>query len=186
MSSPTEGAPAAPRTTLSQAKALAHPLRRRMLRRLVAGELSPIQLAGQLDEPPTKLYYHIKLLEEARLIQCTREEPKRGMRERFYRATTIAFESDVPPEAEESVEIFESALRAGQQEVRSRLDLERLAGSPGDAFLSVSTEVDADEAGLRELSEFLLGWIDRQQGKDRPTTYLSLASFPVQPLPPPE
>lgn len=166
-------------STVLQAKALAHPLRRRMLRRWAEEELSPIQLANKMEEPPTKLYYHVKLLEDAGLIEMTREEPRRGTRERFYVATSTAFQS-ADGEPGESAELFVSALRAGQHEVATRLDPLR-KDSASDVFLSVSTEVRADSEGLRELSSFLVDWIDRQRtnGDDVPPTYLALASFPV-------
>lgn len=72
--------------------ALAHPLRRCILRHMVeAGdEISPRELAAKLDQPLSRLSYHIKVLVQCRAIELVGTEPVRGSTQHFYRAVVDA------------------------------------------------------------------------------------------------
>jgi DNA-binding transcriptional ArsR family regulator len=76
------------------AKALAHPLRMRILTVLNEGVASPTQLSQQLGEPLGNVSYHVKTLLEFDCIELVKTEPRRGAVEHFYRATERAFLSD--------------------------------------------------------------------------------------------
>lgn len=67
--------------------ALAHPLRRRILRAMLAGpEASPLQLAGKLRVDLTAVSYHMQMLVECGAIELVRVEPGlTGSRRHFYR-----------------------------------------------------------------------------------------------------
>jgi DNA-binding transcriptional ArsR family regulator len=67
-------------------KALAHPLRVRVLSLLDEGELSPSELADQLDAPIGNVSYHVRQLAQLGLIKLTRETPRRGAVEHHYTA----------------------------------------------------------------------------------------------------
>lgn len=69
------------------AKALAHPLRARILEALAdAGELSPNMAAEQLGEKLTNISYHFRMLLDLGAIELLRTEPRRGALEHYYRA----------------------------------------------------------------------------------------------------
>ncbi len=69
--------------------ALAHPLRRQILRRLIEEdcELSPRELAEGLDEPLSKLSYHVRVLAKCRTLKLVRTKQIRGSTQHFYRST---------------------------------------------------------------------------------------------------
>ena len=72
--------------------ALAHPLRRRILRHMieVAGEISPRELAEALDQPLSRLSYHVTVLARCRAIELAGTAPVRGSTQHFYRAAVDA------------------------------------------------------------------------------------------------
>jgi DNA-binding transcriptional ArsR family regulator len=80
--------------TQQLAKALAHPLRVRILTSLQKGVSSPNQLAQELDEPLGNVSYHVKTLLDFHCVELVKTEPRRGAVEHFYRATERAFFSD--------------------------------------------------------------------------------------------
>jgi DNA-binding transcriptional ArsR family regulator len=80
--------------TQQLAKALAHPLRVRILATLHRGISSPNQLSQELGEPLGNVSYHVKTLLEFDCIELVKTEPRRGAVEHFYRATERAFFSD--------------------------------------------------------------------------------------------
>ena len=68
-------------------RALAHPLRLRILHELNSKVSSPGRLSRELGEPLTNVSYHVKVLAENEAIELVRTEPVRGAVEHFYRAT---------------------------------------------------------------------------------------------------
>lgn len=77
--------------TQQLAKALAHPLRVKILTSLQRGVSSPNQLSQELDEPLGNVSYHVKTLLEYDCVELVKTEPRRGAVEHFYRATERAF-----------------------------------------------------------------------------------------------
>jgi DNA-binding transcriptional ArsR family regulator len=77
--------------------AIAHPLRRRILRRLgERGEpTSPIQLANELSGPLGKVAYHVRVLWRLGALSAAGEQQVRGAVEHFY---TSRIENDPPIE----------------------------------------------------------------------------------------
>jgi DNA-binding transcriptional ArsR family regulator len=67
--------------------ALGHPLRRRILRKMIGqgGQISPRELAIDLDEPLSALSYHVRVLAECEAIKLMRTEQIRGSTQHFYR-----------------------------------------------------------------------------------------------------
>ncbi|HXS32736.1 MAG TPA: helix-turn-helix domain-containing protein [Solirubrobacterales bacterium] len=72
--------------------ALAHPLRRRILRKMIedSGQISPRELAIDLDEPLSALSYHVRVLAECGAIKLVRTKQIRGSTQHFYRAAMRA------------------------------------------------------------------------------------------------
>lgn len=76
-------------TDLETLKVISAPLRVQILERISlasdAGQLTTVkQLSEHLDIPPTKLYYHINLLEKHGLIQIAETKVVSGIIEKYY------------------------------------------------------------------------------------------------------
>jgi DNA-binding transcriptional ArsR family regulator len=69
------------------AKALAHPLRTRILAALEGRTASPSELAEELDAPLGVLSYHVRRLEALKLVKLVKRVPRRGAVEHYYSAT---------------------------------------------------------------------------------------------------
>jgi len=69
------------------AKALAHPLRARILQRLGERVASPGELAVELEAPLGVVSYHVRMLRDYECVELVRTEPRRGALQHFYRAT---------------------------------------------------------------------------------------------------
>ncbi len=148
--------------TQQLAKALAHPLRIRILSSLHKGISSPNQLAQELGEPLGNVSYHVKTLLEYDCVELVKTEPRRGAVEHFYRATDRAFLSDsdwgkIPASARKGISgsILESigqsatdALAEGTIEARK------------DSHLS-DTPLVLDEAGWKDLNKVLTDAVKR-------------------------
>jgi DNA-binding transcriptional ArsR family regulator len=71
------------------AKALAHPLRARILQRLGERVASPGELAVELSAPLGVVSYHVRMLRDYDCIELVRTEPVRGALQHFYKATAL-------------------------------------------------------------------------------------------------
>ena len=67
-------------------KALAHPLRMKLLVAMSEREASPSELATELGEPLGNVAYHVRMLERLDCIELVRTTPRRGALEHHYRA----------------------------------------------------------------------------------------------------
>lgn len=67
--------------------ALGHPIRRQILREMIArgSELSPRELADDLGHSLGKLGYHVSVLVECGAIELVETRPARGSTQHFYR-----------------------------------------------------------------------------------------------------
>ena len=74
-----------------QIRALAHPLRLRILGLLAREPRTTKQVAELLGENHTKLYHHVQELERAKVIRLTETRQKRGTVEKYYQATAALF-----------------------------------------------------------------------------------------------
>jgi DNA-binding transcriptional ArsR family regulator len=148
--------------TQQLAKALAHPLRVRILSSLQKGISSPNQLAQELGEPLGNVSYHVKTLLEYDCVELVKTEPRRGAVEHFYRATERAFFSDadwakIPASARKGISgvILETigqdatgAMTAGTIDART------------DSHISHSPML-LDEKGWTELNALLMDTLNR-------------------------
>lgn len=71
---------------LEQVRALAHPLRLRLLELFARQPRTAKQAAEVLGEPPTRLYHHVAALERAGLIRLKETRQNRGTTEKYYEA----------------------------------------------------------------------------------------------------
>lgn len=72
--------------------ALGHPLRRRILREMLAskGETTPRKLSAALGEPLSALSYHVRVLAECKAVSLRRTKKVRGTTQHFYRPAVKA------------------------------------------------------------------------------------------------
>ena len=97
---------------LEQVKALAHPLRMRIIEALAASEpMTTKQVAESLGEKPTRLYHHVDLLQKAGLIRLTHTRRNRGTTEKYYEAIARQFRADADLFSDETTDDRGSALR---------------------------------------------------------------------------
>lgn len=75
---------------LEQAEALLKPKRIEILRRLDEPR-SCTEVATQLDDTPQRVYYHVKRLQEAGLVDRVQERRVRGINEGVYRASARSY-----------------------------------------------------------------------------------------------
>lgn len=148
--------------TQQLAKALAHPLRVRILSSLHKGISSPNQLAQELGEPLGNVSYHVKTLLEYDCVELVKTEPRRGAVEHFYRATERAFFSDadwakIPASARKGINgsVLESigqdateAMLAGTIDART------------DSHVS-HTPLQLDQTGWDQIRELLADTLNR-------------------------
>lgn len=142
--------------TQQVAKALAHPLRVKILSSLHKGISSPNQLAQELDEPLGNVSYHVKTLLEYDCVELVKTEPRRGAVEHFYRATDRAFLSDsdwakIPASARKG--ISGSILESIGQSATDAL-AEGTIASRKDSHLS-DTPLLLDDKGWKDLNKVL-------------------------------
>lgn len=133
--------------TRAEARALAHPLRLRILRLCLDEALTNRELATRLREQPATVLYHVRtLVRTGFLVAESERRGRRGAREIPYRATgkswTLSFEPDAGAEVA-MIDAFRAELvEAGPDALleSSRLglrlrpdDLERLQRRIGEA-----------------------------------------------------
>ena len=87
-------------TTATQLKALAHPLRQRLLYALDAGQSATIsQLAASFGEHKGNIGHHLRVLHAAGLVRIVSSRQVRGGTELYYQRTTQRVHVGGPPQA---------------------------------------------------------------------------------------
>ncbi|GHO47012.1 ArsR/SmtB family transcription factor [Ktedonospora formicarum] len=103
--------------TPEQIRALAHPLRQRVLGLLTNAPYTNKQLAEMLQISPPRMHFHVRELQSAGMIEIVSQKPKGGVIEKYYRA--VARVVRLAPETKETArdqELVESTLEALRQE----------------------------------------------------------------------
>jgi DNA-binding transcriptional ArsR family regulator len=177
--SPDEGA--SPRTTLTvtdleQVRALADPLRLRILGALVGAARTTMQVAELLGERPTKLYHHVEALRRAGLIRLVETRPNRGTTEKYYRAVAAQFHvaasalspAPVADEKHSEVEaILGSILDMAREDVQDHLHKADAARpKPGDAPLMGRILVRGSGKKVEAIRRRLMRWIEQLQAAE--------------------
>jgi DNA-binding transcriptional ArsR family regulator len=145
-------------------KALAHPLRWRILEAIVdCAEASPLELSRLLDVPLATVSHHVRVLREVRCIELTRTEPRRGAVEHYYRALLPAFLDD-----DQWARVPTLLRRGVAGQVFRRVVREAAAAGDEGAFDAPHAHLDRmlielDESGWEELSELLMDVLRRAQ-----------------------
>ncbi|MEO6858771.1 MAG: winged helix-turn-helix domain-containing protein [Solirubrobacteraceae bacterium] len=145
------------------AKALAHPLRTRLLVALEDRTASPSELAAELDVPLGVLSYHIRRLNALGFLKLVQRVPRRGAVEHYYTATVRPPLTDAAWKATpESVK--DASIAGALDQVGSHVSAAASAGgfSAPEARLS-EAGVTVDEQGWRELAAELASLSTRVQ-----------------------
>jgi DNA-binding transcriptional ArsR family regulator len=150
-------------TDSSLARALAHPLRTRILHELEERTASPSEMASELDVPLGVVSYHMRQLAKLKLLRLVRREPRRGAIEHYYtararpRMTTRGWRS--LPTA-----IKHASLAAAVEELGRELNAAAAGGvfERAEAHLT-RTPLTVDAAGLEALSREVERLLERAQ-----------------------
>jgi transposase-like protein len=110
-------------TTLEALKVFSDPLRQQIIEALLDGAKTVKQVASELDLAPTKLYYHVNLLEQHGLIQVTETRIVSGIIEKHYVAAAqeYAIERSLMTPGQSSGEGLEIAFDAMIEPIRADL-----------------------------------------------------------------
>ena len=142
-------------------KAMAHPLRHRILTRLNERVASPKELADEFCEPLGNVSYHMRILADLGCVELVRTEQRRGALEHYYRAMMRPFFNDA-----EWARIPPSTRRAIHDQHLRRIwsDVARAAANGGfdDIRAHVTwTPLDLDGQGYDEVVELLADTLER-------------------------
>lgn len=118
-----EPAPSFEATDPAALVAMSQPLRAAIVSELIPGPATAAELAERLDVPPTRLYYHLDLLEEHGLIRVVATRKVRGVEERRYRAAARDYRlaPEVMERARSEPAILDEVVEAMFAGVRSEL-----------------------------------------------------------------
>jgi DNA-binding transcriptional ArsR family regulator len=168
---------------LEQVRALADPLRFRLVQALVNDELSVSGLADAVGAPVTRLYHHVQLLLEAGLIEEAGRVRRRGVEERIYRAVARDFRMDgslLEMEAgqdrtpESLIKLVRSVLGGALQQLTEGIrNREVEPGRSGRGMILQEQELNLSAKGFEALAKELPVWLEefvRRQGKKRGKT----------------
>lgn len=152
------------------AKALAHPLRGRVLAALEDRTASPSELATELDVPLGVLSYHIRRLTSLGFLKLVRRVPRRGAVEHYYTATVRPPVTDATWQATPG-SVKQAALGAAISQLGTQVTTAAAAGgfdAPESRLVRVPMTVD--QQGLSALSaelERLAGRLEKIQEESR-------------------
>jgi len=153
---------------LRQLKALAHPLRLRILEVLIAKPRTTKQVAEILGEDPLKLYYHVDALEKAGLIELVETRTKGNLLEKYYQAVAQEFSASFPLSKplsyEEEGTIVETVDRL-IEEVRG--ELQRSSFSEEYPPLAQHLHICVDPAELPSLIQQIQELVERVAAADQ-------------------
>jgi DNA-binding transcriptional ArsR family regulator len=155
---------------LAQMRALAHPLRLRILELFADQPRTTKQVAEFLGEPPTRLYHHVAALERAGLLRLVETRKKRGTVERWYEAAARTLENVVisrkaarkPTESAARRAVAMAVLEQSRQEVVAAMH--RSGEEPAAITRLVIVAPRARVAELRRRLSELVAEIQRDFG----------------------
>ena len=177
-----------------EVRALAHPLRLRMLESLSDGPATASILARELGESSGATSYHLRALAAAGLI--LEDLDRRKGRERWWRRDPdrIGLISSAPaedPEYDAAVAQLESTMISRDEEAIRRYIACRAEGQHSDEWRETAFiggwAVYATREEVEELSEFIVRWLrgrknpERNQTSEKPLVYVTYRAIPQTP-----
>jgi DNA-binding transcriptional ArsR family regulator len=138
------------------AKALAHPLRTRLLSALETRTASPSELAAELDVPLGVLSYHIRRLSALGFLKLVRRVPRRGAVEHYYTATVRPPVTDEAWVATPGI-VKEASIAGALGQLGAQVSAAAAAGGFNSDQARISqAAVTLDDQGWRELASELV------------------------------
>jgi DNA-binding transcriptional ArsR family regulator len=161
---------------LKQVKAVADPLRIRILNLLCEKSMTTKQAAEALGENVNKLYHHVDTLEEAGLIRLTHTKQNRGTLEKYFEAVAkhftlspVLFEVRLDTN-ETSTDIseltFSSALQATLSEIKESINKKLIKATSSNHFFR-RLHIKTDKASAEKLNQKLQSWLDECEAASR-------------------
>lgn len=162
---------------LDQVRALADPLRLRIVEVLAEEARTVMQVARLLRRKPTGLYHHVRVLEAAGLLREERTQQKRGTIERYYRA--VHAELRIDPRVFEGGratsarrDVATSVLEAAERDLRR-------GGSTPQPMLALRLALALDATRLGEVESVLQAWADSHRANARVPCQVTLVAHPA-------
>ena len=139
-------------------KALAHPLRIRILALLAERDASPVQLLPHLDATLGTVAYHVRLLEKLGLVEEVDTRQRRGATEHVFRARPPLISDEAWAAASPMTKQVFASAALGQ--VAQFANQSAMAGGfeRADAHITRST-LKVDEQGWSALAEASKRWL---------------------------
>jgi len=137
------------------AKALAHPLRARILQRLGERVASPGDLAVELGAPLGVVSYHVRMLRDYDCVELVRTEPVRGALQHFYRATARPNLDDAQWRTLPTTlrgELMGETIQGLVDDLAASADAGRL---DDPSVVLKRTPIELDERGFKKLNKLL-------------------------------
>src|SRR4051812_29150078 len=160
------------KATADEVKALAHPLRLRIIRLLYDGPASNKELASKLREDPATVLYHVRTLNKTGFLAPAGTRPgARGSVEKLYKSTGKSWKLDLDPGLPAAASVQQATLDAFLAELRdagpdAHLNTARLA-------LVMSPEREAEFS--RRLGELLDEFaLDDDEGGERVAIFYAM------------
>lgn len=179
-------------SNLEQIKALAHPLRLKILQILTEQLLTTRELAKELEENQANLYRHLEILTEANLIHVVKTEQKRGAVEKWYQAVARDIRMDrnllstsrSEGSNEALYEMVNSFFQVTLSELRQSIANKAvLPSKAANAMTMYFEEISASKEEIERLREALKDWLAEFESADREdgeASYrLALTLFPT-------
>lgn len=147
--------------TVADLRALAHPLRLRMMELFAESPRTTKQVAELLGQPPTRLYHHVAALERAGLLVLTERRQNRGAVEKWY--TSVAQQIRV------GVRQTSDAARAARRAIaataleQARQELLAIPFGAKEAALLTRLVVVAPSTQIPAIRQWLLDAVQRMR-----------------------
>ncbi len=145
------------------AKALAHPLRTRILAALEGRTASPSDLATELGSSLGVISYHVRRLQTLGFVKLVKRVPRRGAVEHYYTATTRPRITDAAWGATPGI-IKQATVKAALDQIGAYVsDAAALGGFDATEAHLTRSPVTVDEQGFTALARELEALTERVQ-----------------------
>lgn len=149
------------------AKALSHPLRKRLLMAYTSREASPSQVADELAAPLGDVSYHTKRLHDYGCLELVRAVRGRGGVKHFYRAV-VHYEVGDPEWSMLSPALRRTVADPVVAQILADMTAADQTGALGAQDIHVSrTRLDLDAPAWEELTKLLLSVVEQAQRLNR-------------------
>jgi DNA-binding transcriptional ArsR family regulator len=175
--------------TVERLKAMADPIRIRFILELIDGPRTVKEVAEALGVPPTRLYYHLRILERHGLVEVANRRLVSGIEERSYQTTADNW--TISPDLTASAIYETGALRALLDVVRAEIEVavqskpDLPVEAPGSPLSGIGlTEIDLSPDELpqfmRDFEQILRKYASRPKKRsEQDRFHLFYALYPV-------